>query len=36
MKLEIFKLQKSDFIMKKVMDFEHSFLMDKVQRKKYE
>ena len=35
MKLEIFNLQKSNFIMK-VMDFEHSFLMDKVQRREYE
>ena len=36
MKLEIFNLQKSNFIMKKVMDFERSFLMDKVQRREYE
>jgi predicted transposase/invertase (TIGR01784 family) len=36
MKLEIFKLQKSDFVMKEVMDFERSFLMDKVQRREYE
>ena len=36
MKLEIFNLQKSNFIMKEVMDFERSFLMDKVQRREYE
>ena len=36
MKLEIFKLQKSDFVMKEVMDFEHFFLMDKMQRREYE
>ena len=36
MKLEIFKPQKSDFVMKEVMDFERSFLMDKIQRREYE
>lgn len=36
MKLKILKLRKNNFIMKEVMDFERSFLMDKLQRREYE